>query len=99
MLRERVTAPAELALYADSARADHQVTPVVGYGATETPEGPAFDGGGQLGDCQPSRLASALLLQASATPAAAVLRVRYPHRLGHMIEPSRLARTLPTPRP
>ncbi|WP_258053902.1 YbfB/YjiJ family MFS transporter [Streptomyces sp. Ru72] len=30
--------------------------------------------------------------------AAAALRVRYPHRLGHMIEPSRLARKLPAPR-
>ena len=36
---------------------------------------------------------------AAATLAAAALRVRYPHRLGHMIEPSRLARTLPPPRP
>ncbi|WP_316785117.1 YbfB/YjiJ family MFS transporter [Streptomyces sasae] len=33
---------------------------------------------------------------AAATVAAAALRVRYPHRLGHMIEPSRLARKLPT---
>ncbi|MFD7282303.1 DUF1330 domain-containing protein [Streptomyces sp. NPDC059862] len=47
MLRERVTDPAELALYAGSARAaraGHEVTPVVGYGAIETLEGTAFDG-------------------------------------------------------
>ena len=31
--------------------------------------------------------------------AAAALRIRDPHRLGHMIEPSRLARKLPTWRP
>lgn len=47
MLRERVTDPAELALYAGSARAaraGHDVTPVVGYGAMQTLEGAAFDG-------------------------------------------------------
>ena len=36
---------------------------------------------------------------AAATVAAAALRVRYPHRLGYMIEPSRLARDLSTSRP
>jgi uncharacterized protein (DUF1330 family) len=47
MLRERVTDPAELALYASSAgsaRAGHDVTPVVAHGAIETLEGAAFDG-------------------------------------------------------
>jgi uncharacterized protein (DUF1330 family) len=47
MLRERVTDPAELALYASSARAARagpDLTPVVGYGAIETLEGTAFDG-------------------------------------------------------
>ncbi|WP_416985098.1 DUF1330 domain-containing protein [Streptomyces sp. T028] len=47
MLRERVSDPAELALYASSARAartGHQITPVVGYGAIQTLEGTAFDG-------------------------------------------------------
>lgn len=41
MLRERVTDPAEPALYAGSARAartGHDVTPLVGYGAIETLE-------------------------------------------------------------
>ncbi|MFC9915728.1 DUF1330 domain-containing protein [Streptomyces sp. NPDC127197] len=47
MLRERVTDPDELALYASSARAaraGHDLTPVVGYGAIETLEGTAFEG-------------------------------------------------------
>ncbi|PAZ10910.1 hypothetical protein CLM62_38300 [Streptomyces sp. SA15] len=47
MLRERVADPAELALYASSARAaraGHQITPVVGYGAIQTLEGTPFDG-------------------------------------------------------
>ncbi|MGA5441561.1 DUF1330 domain-containing protein [Streptomyces griseoincarnatus] len=47
MLRERVTDPAELAAYAGSARAaraGHEVTPLVGYGAIETLEGAPFDG-------------------------------------------------------
>ncbi|MGC9544000.1 DUF1330 domain-containing protein [Streptomyces sp. UG1] len=47
MLRERVTDPAELALYASSARAaraGHEITPVVGYGEIDTLEGTAFDG-------------------------------------------------------
>ena len=41
----------------------------------------------------PLLLASVIL--AAATLAAAALRIRYPHRLGHMIEPSRLARKPP----
>ncbi|WP_408648230.1 YbfB/YjiJ family MFS transporter [Streptomyces gossypiisoli] len=45
----------------------------------------------------PLLLASVIL--AAATVAAAALRIRYPHRLGHMIEPSRLTHKLPTPRP
>ncbi|MGP3921212.1 YbfB/YjiJ family MFS transporter [Nonomuraea sp. 10N515B] len=45
----------------------------------------------------PLLLASTVL--AAATLAAAVLRIRYPHRLGDMIEPSRLARQSSTSRP
>src|SRR5207244_4193075 len=47
MLREHVIDRAEPTLYAGSARsarAGHEVTPVVGYGAMETLEGEAFDG-------------------------------------------------------
>ncbi|WP_443047145.1 DUF1330 domain-containing protein [Streptomyces sp. NBC_00267] len=47
MLRERVTNPAEPALCAVSARAaraGHDVTPLVGYGAIETLQGAPFDG-------------------------------------------------------
>lgn len=47
MLRGRVTNPAEPALCAGSARAaraGHDVTPLVGYGAIETLQGAPFDG-------------------------------------------------------
>ncbi|MFD7282302.1 YbfB/YjiJ family MFS transporter [Streptomyces sp. NPDC059862] len=45
----------------------------------------------------PLLLASTVL--AAATLAAAALRVRYPHQLGHMIEPSHLARKSSASRP
>ncbi|GLP67100.1 MFS transporter [Streptomyces sp. TUS-ST3] len=45
----------------------------------------------------PLLLASTVL--AAATLAAAVLRIRYPHRVGHMIEPSHLARKSSVSRP
>lgn len=47
MLRERVTDPAELEVYAAAARkarAGHPIDPVVGYGPITTLEGQPFDG-------------------------------------------------------
>ncbi|MFJ5779823.1 DUF1330 domain-containing protein [Streptomyces sp. NPDC093094] len=44
MHRERVTDPAEPAVHAGSARAGHEVTPVVGHGAIETLKGTPFEG-------------------------------------------------------
>ncbi|MEW2049068.1 hypothetical protein [Streptomyces sp. NPDC005476] len=44
MLRERVTDPALYAGSARAARAGHEVTPLVGYGAIETLQGAPFDG-------------------------------------------------------
>ncbi|WP_416985099.1 YbfB/YjiJ family MFS transporter [Streptomyces sp. T028] len=48
-----------------------------------------------LGTGYSAALLLASVVLAAATVAAAALRVRYPHRLGHMIEPSRLTRNLP----
>ncbi|MFI8527374.1 DUF1330 domain-containing protein [Promicromonospora sukumoe] len=47
MLRESVTDQAELEVYAAAARkarAGHEITPVIGYGAVTTLEGEPFDG-------------------------------------------------------
>jgi uncharacterized protein (DUF1330 family) len=47
MIRERVTDPAELETYgriAPRARAGHEVTPLVRYGALDVLEGPPMDG-------------------------------------------------------
>ncbi|MFC9915727.1 YbfB/YjiJ family MFS transporter [Streptomyces sp. NPDC127197] len=52
-----------------------------------------------LGTGYSASLLLASVILAAATAAAAALRVRYPHRLGHMTEPSRLTHKLPTPRP
>ncbi|GHH27518.1 hypothetical protein GCM10018780_82940 [Streptomyces lanatus] len=52
-----------------------------------------------LGTDYSAALLLASVVLAAATVAAAAPRVRYPHRLGHMIEPSRPAGKLPTWRP